>query len=87
MPPLLQVTAVIVGVPAPDVFVTEVFLPDTRLSFASFRVMVSRLVVVPSAATLVGLPLNVDVLADEVPAVKVTVAVCVTVTLSVVSTA
>jgi hypothetical protein len=62
-------------------------LPLTGLPLASRRVVVIVDVVVPSAATVVGLAVTVEVVADTAPAVNVTVAVWVTTIESVVSVA
>jgi len=54
--------------------------PETGLLFASRTVTVIVLVATPSATTLVGEAPTVLVAPDGAPAVKVTVAVCVTLT-------
>ena len=75
--------AEIVELPVPCERVTV--LPLTGWLFASIRVTVIVEVVEPSAVTEVGLALTVDLVALAGPATKLTVAVCVIVTLSVVS--
>ena len=62
-------------------------MPDTTLLFTSFNVTVIVEVVVPSAVTELGEAETVDWAAVTAPAVKVTVAVWVTVIVSVVSVA
>jgi hypothetical protein len=79
--------ALMVGDPGPELFASVTVLPETGLLFASFRVTVIVEVVEPSAVTDPGDAVTVDCAAETAPAVKVTVAVCVTVTESVVSVA
>ena len=67
-------------VEAPDPALKETVLPATGFPLASFKVTVIVEVVVPSAVTLVGLALTVEVEADTAPAVKVTLAVLVSAT-------
>jgi hypothetical protein len=62
-------------------------LPLTGFPLASRSVTVIAEVATPSASTVLGLALTVDVAAETLPAPNVTVAVCVTVTPSVVSIA
>ena len=71
--------------PRDDVRLTA--LPLTGLLFASRKVTVIVEVAIPSAATVAGLAVTVDAVADTAPAVNVTDAVCVTVIVSVVSVA
>ena len=78
-------TVVIVEEPLPLASVTV--LPETGFEFASFSVTVTVEVVEPSATIEAGEALTVDCAAVTGPAVKVTVAVWVTVTESVVSVA
>ena len=78
-------TVVIVEEPLPLASVTV--LPETGFEFASFSVTVTVEVVEPSATIEAGAALTVDCAAVTGPAVKVTVAVWVTVTESVVSVA
>jgi len=61
--------------------------PLTGLPLPSRSVTVMVNVATPSAVTVAGLAVTVDVVADTAPAVKVTDAVCVIVTVSVVSVA
>jgi hypothetical protein len=77
---------VIVSV-APREEVRLTVFPLTGLPLLSRSVTVIIDVATPSAATVPGLTATVDVVADTAPAVNVTAAVCVTVTLSVVSVA
>jgi len=79
--------ALIVGVPGPLVFANVTVFPDTGFPLASFSVTVIVEVVEPSATTDVGNAVTVDRPASPGVVVKFTVAVCVTVTLSVVSVA
>jgi len=79
--------ALIVGVPGPLVFARVTVFPDTEFPLASFSVTVIVDCATPSAATDVGDAVTVDWVALAGPAVNVTVAVCVIVTLSVVSVA
>jgi hypothetical protein len=74
---------VIVELPLPAV--SETVLPLTGWLLPSKSVTVIVEVVVPSAVTDVGFALTVEAVALTVPAEKFTVAVCVIVTLSVVS--
>ncbi len=62
-------------------------MPLTGLLFASRSVTVIVDVATPSAITVTGLAVTVEAVADTVPAVNVTEAVCVSVTVSVVSVA
>src|SRR5204863_7738641 len=82
---VVPLTVVMVELPLPAV--RETAFPVTGWLFASLRVTVMVEVVVPSAVTEAGLALTVDAVALTGPTVNVTVAVCVTVTLSVVSLA
>jgi len=79
--------ALIVGIPGPDVFANVTVFPGTGLPFASFNVTVIVDCATPSANTEVGAAVTVDCAALTAPTVNVTVAVCVTTTLSVVSVA
>jgi hypothetical protein len=76
-----------VGLPEPEVWASVTVLPDTGLLWASFNVTVIVEVVDPSAVTDEGEGATVDCAAVTAPAVNVTVAVAVMVTLSVVSVA
>ena len=78
--------ALMLGVPT-EVFASVTVLPETGLLFASVRVTVIVEVVTPSAVTEVGDAATVNTDDDTAPTVKVTVAVPVTVTESVVSVA
>jgi hypothetical protein len=71
----------------PSVAARLTVFPLTGLLFASRSVTVTVDVATPSAATLAGLAVTLEALADTAPAVKVTAAVCVTVIVSVVSVA
>ena len=82
---VVPLTVVIVELPLPAV--NETVLPLTGRLLPSKSVTVIVEVVAPSAVTDVGLALTVDVLALTVPTVKFTVAVSVTVMVSVVSLA
>ena len=62
-------------------------MPETGFDWASFSVTVTVEVVEPSAVTEAGAAVTVDCAAVTAPAVKVTAAVWVTVTESVVSVA
>jgi hypothetical protein len=74
-------------VSVPNVVARLTALPFTGLLFASRNVTVIVEVATPSAVTLAGLAVTVDALAETAPAVKVTLAVCVTVIVSVTSVA
>ncbi len=78
-------TVVIVEEPPP--FASVTVLPETGFDCASFSVTVTVEVVLPSARTEAGAAETVDCAAVTGPTVKVTDAVCVTVTASVVSVA
>jgi hypothetical protein len=82
---VVPLTVEMVELPVPCDKVTV--FPLTGLLCASWSVTVMVEVVEPSAVTEVGLALTVDVPAFTAPAVKVTVAVWVMVTLSVLSVA
>lgn len=75
------------GVPGPEVLASVTSLPDRGLLSPFFTVTVIVEVVVPSATTEVGEADTVELAALTAAERKVTVAVCVTVTLSVVSVA
>jgi hypothetical protein len=77
--------AIVSAAPREDASVTV--FPLTGLLFASRSVTVIVDVATPSAVTVVGLAVTVDALADTTPAVKVTLAVWVSVIVSVVSVA
>jgi hypothetical protein len=85
LPFVVPETVTIVLVTPVDARVTV--LLETGLEFASFNVTVIVDVVVPSAVIEVGLATTVDWAAVTAPAVKVTEAVCVTVSVSVLSVA
>jgi len=72
---------------APREEVRLTVFPLTGLLFASRNVTVIVDVATPSAATVPGLAVALEALADTAPAVNVTLAVWVTVTVSVVSVA
>jgi hypothetical protein len=72
---------------APREEVSVTVLPLTGLLLVSRNVTVIVDVATPSATTVVGLAVTVEVVADTAPAVNVTDAVCVTVIVSVVSVA
>jgi hypothetical protein len=72
---------------APRDEVSVTVLPLTGLLFASRKITVMVEVATPSAVTVVGLAVTDDAVADTAPAVKVTLAVCVTVIVSVMSVA
>jgi hypothetical protein len=74
-------------VTVPSVAARLTVLPLTGFPFASRNVTVIIAVARPSAVTVVGLAVTVEVVADTPPAVKVTVTVCVTVIVSVTSVA
>jgi hypothetical protein len=71
----------------PSVAARLTVFPLTGLLFASRSVTVIVDVAIPSAVTVVGLAVTVEAVADTAPAVNVTEAVCVSVTVSVVSVA
>ena len=74
-------------VTVPSVPARLTVLPGTGLLLPSRRVTVIVELATPSATTEVGLAVTVEAVADTVPTVKVTAAVCVTVIASVVSVA
>jgi hypothetical protein len=74
-------------VTVPSVAARLTVLPLTGLLFASRKITVIVDVATPSAVTVVGLAVTVDVVADTAPTVNVTEAVWVTVIVSVVSVA
>ena len=80
---VVPLTVVIVELPVPAV--RDTVLPLTGLLFASSNVTVIADVLELSAVTDVGLAVTVDLLGLTAPTVKLTVAVCVTVIVSVVS--
>lgn len=73
--PMLQATAVMEGEPGPLVCATLTILPDMVLLFSSLIVAVRVLVVVPSASTLIGEAVKVEVVGLTVFGVKVTLVV------------
>jgi hypothetical protein len=86
-PDALVTPETVVIVEEPPDFANDTVFPETTFELTSRSVTVIVELVELSAATLAGDAETVDCAAVGVPAVKVTVAVCVTVTASVVSVA
>lgn len=86
-PSVVADAGAITGLPGPEVLASVTVLPEIAALLESFTITVIVEVVEPSAATEVGEADTVELAALTAAERKVTVAVCVTVTLSVVSVA